>query len=196
MNKHNFYKALANKGYYKFNGFELLRHAKPMIFEKLGEEFPLGILTKPIDDIDIDYDFERDGPPIDKRHMDDLGRRIERILNQLDVGITLDFHFLGFGVNPDIHPWHNDKGSKFSGHNVTVNCYLDDTNETIGGGLYMRRKGSSEFSGIFPKKYDIIAFNQTETWEHRVGPSNHLRRVISFAGMSVFEWALTNYEPL
>lgn len=194
MNKHYFYKALANKGYFKLNGFEYLRHVNPNVFQKLGEEFPVGVLTKPADE--LDYDVEKNGAPYDLRHLRELGTQIERMLNHLDVGVVLDFHFLGFAVNPDIHPWHNDKGSKFAGQNMTVNCYYDDTNETIGGGLHMRRKGSSEFTGIFPKKFDIIAFNQTADWEHRVSPSNHLRRVISFAAMSSYEWALTNYEPL
>lgn len=144
-------------------------------FYKAEQDFPSGVFNSHPDE--VDYETLQ----ADQHSIMMLRMRLEELFLKSVPGTFVQNHFLGFGANTDIKPWHNDYGSAFAGHNVTINCFFDDTSEETGGAFEIKHAERDEVRQIYPKKNTIIIFNQNKEWLHRVTPSNRLRRVISFA---------------
>ena len=71
------------------------------------------------------------------------------------------------GVDLNTDKWHNDS---IEGSNTAFLLYLSDQSEETGGGIQFRRLDCSPIHTIYPKKYDIIAMDQDNKFQHRVLP--------------------------
>ena len=69
------------------------------------------------------------------------------------------------GVDLNTDRWHNDS---IEGSNTAFLLYLTDTSEETGGGIQFRELGVDKVYTVYPKKYDIIAIDQSEKFQHRV----------------------------
>ena len=144
-------------------------------FYKAEQDFPSGIFNRKVDE--VDYQTLKE----DQHAIGMLRMQLEEVLLKSLPGSFVQHHFLGFGANTDIKPWHNDYGSAFPGHNATINLFFDDTSEETGGAFEIKHAERDQVRQFYPRKNTAIIFNQNKEWLHRVTPSNRLRRVISFA---------------
>lgn len=71
------------------------------------------------------------------------------------------------GVDLNTDNWHNDH---IEGSNTAFLMYLSDQTEETGGGIQFRELGVDKVHTIYPKKYDIIAIDQADKFQHRVLP--------------------------
>lgn len=71
------------------------------------------------------------------------------------------------GVDLGTDRWHNDS---IEGSNTAFLLYFADTSEENGGGIQFRTLGSEDYYTVYPKKYDIIAMDQSDQFQHRVVP--------------------------
>jgi predicted 2-oxoglutarate/Fe(II)-dependent dioxygenase YbiX len=154
---------------------------------ELSKHFPDGSLSSDTGCAD----YERN--EIDNVVIDQLCKKLIGLGLPL-MADTLKFHFLEYRTNPDVFKWHNDNGSHFANHNVTINCFFDDTSEETGGrfDVCQLTPVSGEFGNttqdreqmfsLYPKKFTIVVFNQNPDFLHKVTPTKNLRRMISYAG--------------
>lgn len=68
------------------------------------------------------------------------------------------------GVDYNASLWHNDC---CEGGDVSFLLYMNDTDVDIGGGLQLRDNITGMEQTVYPKKYDIVLFEQRERWDHR-----------------------------
>jgi hypothetical protein len=71
------------------------------------------------------------------------------------------------GVDDDAKVWHNDY---CEGADLAFLLYFHDLDENTGGALQLKNKETGEIKTIWPKKYDVVIFDQHLKWEHRVIP--------------------------
>lgn len=166
---------IKNEGLVSFDTSQYTRGISLTPFMQLKQDFPSGVFTRSVDD--VEYALTED----DKEQIEILRNKLLHELEKIDPDIILEWHFLGYGVNPDITPWHNDYGSKFPGHNATVNVFFDDCDLD---GMFSIYQNGQQFINTIPiQKHQAIIFNQNKEWVHAVAPTKKLRRVISFAAM-------------
>lgn len=146
-------------------------------FEKIKNDFPDSVFTKPVDEVEYKITSE------DVANLMGLERELGQLLQDVFPGIYIKYHFLGYGVNADINPWHNDHCSAFAGHMATVNCFFDAADADGGGSFQIKHIGRDRVTTISPKQFDVVIFNQGPNWQHRVIPTNSVRRMISFAAL-------------
>lgn len=179
-----FYLHFYTKGLVAFDGTEILKDIRLRSLVELDSLFPDGDLSnhhsylKYIRNID------------DDRVLSELMNRIRGLGMPVD-GDSLKFHFVEYRTNSDVLKWHNDNGSHFADHNVTINCFFDDTEEATGGRFDVSQWESTVWGAtsdhplmwsIYPKKFTIVVFNQNPDFLHKVQHTNKLRRMISIAG--------------
>lgn len=179
----DFYLEFFEKGIVVFDGTSVLKDFHLSSLQKLEQMFP-------------DYSLATDVgcPNYDRNAHDDIAiNKLMADLLKLDLPVDPDsikFHFLEYRTNPDVYRWHNDNGSNFKGHNVTINCFFDDAFENTGGRFDVSDKvddtpnntaDTASMHSFYPKKFSIVVFNQNPEWKHKVTHSSRLRRMISFA---------------
>lgn len=71
------------------------------------------------------------------------------------------------GVDDDAKVWHNDY---CEGADLAFLLYFHDLTEETGGALQLKNNETGIIKTVWPKKYDIILFEQHLKWEHRVLP--------------------------
>jgi len=71
------------------------------------------------------------------------------------------------GVDLNTDKWHNDH---IEGSNTAFLMYLSNQSGETGGGIQFRELGVNKVHTIYPKKYDIIAIDQADKFQHRVLP--------------------------
>lgn len=112
-----------------------------------------------------------------KRLADDLSRSYLNYFN-----VELRFSDMWATSNPNTYEWHTDTLRCWKGFNSSVNCYFDDSDETVGGAFQSRSVGSINVSTVYPKYGDVIVINQHPSFEHRVTHSDVQRRMVAYAG--------------
>lgn len=146
-------------------------------FYKAEQDFTSGIFNNAPDEADYQtLDSDQHAIMI-------LRMQLEEILSKSIPGFLIQNHFLGFGASASVKQWRNNYGTAFATHNVTVDCYFDDTSEETGGAFEIKHSEQGEIRRFYPKKNTIIIFNQNKEWLHRVTPSSCLRRVISYVAL-------------
>lgn len=99
-----------------------------------------------------------------------LLRKSQKLINKLYLdNFNAEFGnvngWRGIDSNTDV--WHNDL---IEGWNTAFLLYMSEITEETGGGIQFKRIDSDEVYTIYPKKYDIIIMDQSETFLHRVIP--------------------------
>lgn len=166
---------IKNEGLVGFDTREYTSCIELTPFMHLEKDFPSGIFTKSVDEVEYQI---TDG---DREQIERLRLQLLHCLISIDPDVHLEWHFLGYGVNPDIMPWHNDYGSKFTGQNATVNVFFDDCGDE--GVFCIYREGSQSINTMSAQPHKAIIFNQNREWKHSVSPTQKLRRVISYAAL-------------
>jgi hypothetical protein len=80
---------------------------------------------------------------------------------------NLTYASLWKGVDDDAKLWHNDY---CEGSDLAFLLYFHDLNEETGGGLQIIDTETDHIITVWPKKYDIVMFEQHTKWRHRVTP--------------------------
>lgn len=102
----------------------------------------------------------------------------------------LIFDFYSDKCNDHVVNFHSDAQYAHPGQNATVNCFFDDMSPEVGGrfdmapyraDLLWTSDGVPGMSSVYPKKFDVIIFNQNRNFMHKVIPASVTRRMISFA---------------
>ena len=84
------------------------------------------------------------------------------------------------GVDDDAKLWHNDY---CEGSDLAFLLYFHDLNEETGGGLQITNIQTNQIETVWPKKYDVVMFEQHQNWRHRVIPLTKIpldRTVMNF----------------
>lgn len=84
------------------------------------------------------------------------------------------------GLDDDAKEWHNDYRE---GSDLAFLMYFHDLNEETGGGLQITNTKTNNIETVWPKKYDIVMFEQRLNWKHRVIPLTKIpsdRTVMNF----------------
>lgn len=115
-------------------------------------------------------------------------------LSKIDNHAT-SFDFYTDSVNDHVRKFHSDAEYNMAGQNATVNCFFDDMGPDVGGSFQMRPYTKEEpiwpvVECYFPKKYDIVIFNQNRNFQHRAEPATVKRRMLSYA------CAFANINPI
>lgn len=142
-------------------------------FEDAAKAYPDSVLGDELESAEFDL------TEVDRAAIWCLSDNLEQWLCNLVPGSIVKFHFVGYAANKDIQPWHNDYSSGFAGHNATLNVFYDTNKDAEG--LFEMSKDDQLRGCFMPAAGDMIIFNQSPEWKHRVTPSKKLRRVISFA---------------
>lgn len=181
-----FYLDFYTKGMVAFDGTEILKDIRLRSLVELDRIFPNGDMSNHYSY--LQYKRNREDDIV----LNDLMTRI-RGLGLPVHNDSLKFHFLEYRTNKDVLKWHNDNGSHFANHNVTINCFFDDTAEVSGGRFDVSQWASTVWGAtsdhtdmwsIYPKKFTIVVFNQNPDFLHKVQHTHKLRRMISFAGIT------------
>lgn len=180
----DFYLEFETNGILAFDGTDIMHDLYFQRLSELDKVFPTGELIG--DDTHLEYvDCPNDPPMLEKLRLRLLSRGIPVQLN------SLKHHFYEYRTNEDVLKWHNDNGSKFKDHNITINCFLDDVKPETGGRFDVCRYSddinrmthdSPDMWSIYPKKYTIVIFNQSREFLHKATHTTHLRRMVSYAG--------------
>lgn len=184
----DYYVDFYTKGMFAFDGSDILSDVLLRPLVELDKRFPDGSLSSDTGCAN----YERNST--DDIVIAALRERLIQIGLPL-VPETLKFHFLEYRTNPDVFKWHNDNGSHFADHNVTINCFFDNTSEESGGrfdvlsfnphvdtGIAGSSNDQEQMASLYPKKFTIVVFNQNPEYLHKVTPAKNLRRMISYAG--------------
>lgn len=183
----DFYLDFFTKGIVAFDGTAILHDIRLKSLEALTEKFPGGDLAA--DAVHLEYVRN----PDDEAVIAELMGRINNLGIPIDTN-SLKFHFLEYRTNTDVLKWHNDNGSFFADHNITINCFLDDTCEETGGRfdvcgylpeIARKTEDHPQMHSIYPKKYTIVVFNQNPDFLHKVQMTNKLRRMIGYAAKTL-----------
>lgn len=125
------------------------------------------------------------------------------ILRDFRHEIVFDFYCTEVGES--VRDWHNDAEYNLAGQNASVNCFFDDTSTESGGRFEMKPYSKNEFQKaeeshleiVYPKKFDIVIFNQNRNFLHRAFPSTDLRRMVSFGCLfGDFNHILPNFSTI
>ncbi|YP_009212928.1 hypothetical protein AVU38_gp079 [Ralstonia phage RSL2] len=135
--------------------------------------------------------------------IEQLGRDLRRWLHEVPVELTFDF--FAESVNDHVQHWHSDAQYAMPEQNATINCFFDNTSETLGGRFDMApysadiigtKKLPGYFTSIYPQAYDVIIFNQNRNFLHKAVPSVAKRRMVSFAAtFADINPLLPNWQP-
>lgn len=113
--------------------------------------------------------------------LDEIGNNIfNKYMSNAFTYNNLIYTSLWKGVDDDAKEWHNDH---CEGSDVAFLMYFHDLNEETGGGLQITNIESEHIETVWPKKYDIVMFEQGLKWKHRVVPLTKIpsdRTVINF----------------
>lgn len=167
------------KGFYSFSAIKLLAPIEIKRFEVVKVKHD-------------DNCFHAEGHEFHNEYMrltiEQLGRDLRRLLYL--VPAELQFDFFTDSVNDHVQMWHSDAQYAMPGQNATINCFFNNTSETIGGRFDMApysadiigtKKLPGYFTSIYPQCYDVIIFNQNRNFLHKAIPSMMQRRMLSFA---------------
>lgn len=104
-----------------------------------------------------------------------VGTTIEAKLTRIFPSVRLFSIGYWDGVDPGSQRWHDDLAE---GHDLSVLLYLDDTDETSGGDICIKKRDNMHC--IYPKRGDIICIDHTQGVLHKASPSKNTRRLIAF----------------
>jgi hypothetical protein len=117
--------------------------------------------------------------------LQDLKLCLSQLLSEFEHELAYDF--MTSFVNENVQKWHVDTQYVLPHQNTTVNCFFDDTSIELGGSFSMQPWSATPFAEgpkvttVYPKKNQIIIFNQNRNFIHRAGANLVPRRMISFA---------------
>jgi len=77
--------------------------------------------------------------------------------------------------------WHNDSHENENKKYLTANCFFDNCSPEVGGFFDIKSIIMNDFKRVYPKKNNIIIFNQDTNFVHRAGRSKKNRRLIELA---------------
>lgn len=105
----------------------------------------------------------------------------EKYLSVIFRKKELIYSSLWKGVDKDAMVWHNDY---CEGADLAFLCYFHTMTPETGGALQLHdTEKPDDIITVYPKKYDIVLFNQHLRWEHRVTPLKEVpteRTVMNF----------------
>lgn len=193
----NFYADVLAKGFYFFDGSEVLKDFPIQDYKQIPGVFS-----------------HRSAPCDDNRHIrrytelagafEDIGQRVsEHFFKGMQHEISFDQ--FQHAVHPAAHKWHKDPVKTHDGvaRPCTLNCYYEDYDPTTGGELQFYEVQASNgpiedddptatgnvspiaeddprICGVYPRKHMIIIINHTSRFLHRVTPLNKGRDLMLF----------------
>lgn len=133
-------------------------------------------------------DAHYDSPDFSKR-IDTLTPEVREIVKKVqaylsanvlgNISHVIHFNDIWQGIADNVIDFHCDYDEHNPSFNASINVYLDDCDESTGGSL-QTGYFDTILGEIYPKKFHVIAINQSPDREHRATPCNKLRRLISF----------------
>lgn len=181
FDKDQFFTDYLTRGMYVFNAAEILRKIDIDRFKAVTVQHEDGC-------------FHAEGHEYHENYQEQAIKQLMKDLSEIvlkDFQHDLVFDFFAPEVNMNVRKWHGDPEYNMPNQNTSVNCFFDDTGPEIGGCFEMvpytpelhgtdTNNGDPRIAIAYPKKYDIIIFNQNRTFIHKATASKNPRRMLSF----------------
>jgi len=181
----NFLFDYSNNGFYRFDGTQFLKN------------FELVDYKENLDLPDWEYTDERS-----LKYLTDIDKKSiisvkEKLQNNIFDKINADLLFYNFLYKAEdgAKLWHSDfediKNSElFDFHMGFANCYMNDVNSQTGGEILFHPKVDKPWTSeldnseltirTYVNKYDIIIFNHSGKFIHKVAPTTAKRLIIFY----------------
>jgi hypothetical protein len=137
----------------------------PSLFEKI--ESMMNIIEFKTDDISEYCHLAQETEDLVDALEDTAQKIYDKYLSLVFRKNQLIYTSLWKGVDDDAKVWHNDY---CEGADLAFLLYFHDLTEETGGALQLKNSETGYIKTIWPKKYDVVLFDQHLKWEHRVIP--------------------------